>query len=101
MVPTLFASWASRLIQIAKRLEGDRVLDVECGTGIVVRIVTAHVGTAGHVTGDDVDPDIVAVSRAVGARQRLATSWREGRAEALPFPDECFDLVSCQFALMF
>jgi SAM-dependent methyltransferase len=30
-----------------------------------------------------------------------ARSWREGRAEHLPFPDRSFDVVLCQFALMF
>jgi SAM-dependent methyltransferase len=27
--------------------------------------------------------------------------WREGAAEALPFPDHSFDVVVCQFGLMF
>jgi ubiquinone/menaquinone biosynthesis C-methylase UbiE len=101
MVPTLFAPWASRLIQSAKPMTGERVLDVGCGTGIVARLVTPMVEPAGQVVGLDANPNMLAVARAVSERQHLATQWREGSAEALPFPDESFDLVTCQFALMF
>jgi ubiquinone/menaquinone biosynthesis C-methylase UbiE len=31
----------------------------------------------------------------------VAIEWREGSAEQLPFPESSFDLVLCQFALMF
>lgn len=44
---------------------------------------------------------MLAVARAAAARERLAIDWREGRAEALPFADGEFDLVLCQYALMF
>jgi SAM-dependent methyltransferase len=41
------------------------------------------------------------VARTVAGRERLAIEWHEGRAEQLPFPAGSFDLVLCQFALMF
>jgi SAM-dependent methyltransferase len=37
----------------------------------------------------------------MSAREGLAIEWHEGRAEALPLPDESFDLVLCQQALQF
>ena len=101
MVPTLFAPWAARLVQAANPRPGERVLDVACGTGVVARCVAPHVGASGTVTGLDLNPNMLAVARAAGAREGLAIEWQEGRAEALPFPDGSFDLVLCQFALMF
>jgi SAM-dependent methyltransferase len=44
---------------------------------------------------------MLAVARAAAGREGVAVEWREGRAEAMPFPDGAFDLVLCQFALMF
>jgi SAM-dependent methyltransferase len=34
-------------------------------------------------------------------REGRATEWQEGRAEALPFPDESFDLVTCEHGLQY
>ncbi|MGQ0604018.1 MAG: class I SAM-dependent methyltransferase [Anaerolineales bacterium] len=101
MVPTLFGPWASRLIQSANPQPGERTLDVACGTGIVARRVVPRVGSTGKVVGLDLNPDMLAVARAAAEQEGLAIEWHEGRAEKLQFPDGSFDLVLCQFALMF
>ena len=101
MVPTLFGPWASRLVRSAQPQPGERVLDVACGTGIVARGVAPIVGPTGQVVGLDLNPNMLAVARAAAEREGLAVDWQEGRAEELPFPDGRFDLVLCQFALMF
>ncbi len=100
MVPTLFAPWADRLIESASPRAGERVLDVGCGTGIVARKVAARIGSE-HVVGLDLNPNMLAVARSVADKDGLAITWTEGRAEELPYPDASFDLVLCQFALMF
>jgi SAM-dependent methyltransferase len=41
------------------------------------------------------------VARTAAAREGVNIEWHEGRAEALPFEDACFDVVLSQFALMF
>lgn len=101
MVPSLFAPWASYLIERADPQPGERVLDIACGTGIVARKVAPHVGSQGTVIGLDVDPDKVNVARAAAELDRLTIKWHTGPAEQLPFPDATFDLIFCQFGLMF
>ena len=101
MVPTLFGPWAEHLVQSANPQPGERVLDVACGTGIVARRVAPRVGSSGKVSGLDINPNMLTVARAAAEREGLAIEWRDGRAEKLPFPDGSFDLVLCQFALMF
>jgi ubiquinone/menaquinone biosynthesis C-methylase UbiE len=101
MVPTLFGPCARTLIDVADPKPGDRVLDVGCGTGIVARQVAARLDGNGSVTALDLSPNMLAVARTAANRERLAIEWREGNAERLPFPDSSFDLVLCQFALMF
>jgi ubiquinone/menaquinone biosynthesis C-methylase UbiE len=74
---------------------------VGCGTGIVAREVAVRLGANGTVTGLDLNPNMLTVARAVANREGLAIGWRKGNAEQLPFPHSSFDLVLCQFALMF
>jgi len=101
MVPTLFGPCATILIQEADPKRGERVLDVGCGTGIVAREVASRLGTTATVTAVDPSANMLAVARAVAAEEGLTIEWREGNAEQLPFHDDAFDLVLCQFALMF
>ena len=51
----------------------------------------------GEVVGVDLNPNMLSVA----ARIRPDLSWRVGDAAALPFPDDAFDVVLCQSALMF
>jgi ubiquinone/menaquinone biosynthesis C-methylase UbiE len=96
-VPALFGEWAPRVADAAQIQPGQRVLDVGCGTGILAREIISRIGSVGRVVGIDPSPGMVAVAK------RLAPNveWRDGAAESLPFPDQSFDVVVSQFALMF
>lgn len=93
-VPALFGQFAPELCRAAPVGPGDRVLDLACGTGAVA--LAAH-DLGADVTGCDVNPGMLAVARA----KSDVIDWTEGAAEALPFDDAVFDIVTCQFALMF
>src|SRR5262245_24898251 len=96
-VPALFAPWADRLVEAVGIREGMRVLDVACGTGAVARLAADRVGTSGSVVGLDVNESMLTVAR----RVRDDVEWRRGDAGELPFPDDSFDVVTCQAGLMF
>ncbi len=100
MVPTLFGPCAGILVQAADPKSGERVLDVGCGTGIVAREV-ARLRKPNKITGVDLSPNMLSVASAAADREGLTIEWRKGNAEQLPFDDRMFDLVLCQFALMF
>jgi len=101
MVPSLFAPWSSYLIQRANPHPSERVLDIACGTGIVARNIAPQVGSQGMVIGLDLNPEMIGIARQMVEREHLPIEWYIGPAEQLPFPDENFDLVLCQFGLMF
>lgn len=101
MVPALFRPWADRLVQSAAPSNGDRVLDIGCGTGIVARTVCPLVGATGTVTGLDASPNMLAVARNRAEQAGLQVDWQEGSAEQLPFGEGSYDVALCQFALMF
>ena len=52
-VPALFSQWAPRILDAAGVGDGDSILDVATGTGIVARTAAARVGDTGYVTGYD------------------------------------------------
>jgi len=93
-VPAIFAEWGPRTADGARVAAGDRVLDVACGTGVVAR---ECVRRGARVTGVDLNEGMLKVAR------RLAPDidYVSGDAASLPFNDEAFDVVACQFALMF
>jgi ubiquinone/menaquinone biosynthesis C-methylase UbiE len=94
-------AWAQALVQLAAPEEGDRVLDVACGTGPVARYAAPLVGPTGRVIGLDLNAGMLAIARAMPQREGIAIEWREGNATALPFPDASFDVVCCQQGLQF
>ena len=96
-VPALFGQWATTVADAARIEPGQRVLDVGCGTGILAREIAPRVGPAGRVVAVDPNPGMLAVARQLAP----AVEWREGVAQSLPFPDQSFDAVVSQFALMF
>jgi ubiquinone/menaquinone biosynthesis C-methylase UbiE len=101
-VPALFAEWPPRVLEAAGVQQGDRVLDVACGTGILARKAAELVGTDtahpnGSVIGIDINEGMLAVAR----QKAPDLTWKVGPAESLPFETDSFDRVVSQFGLMF
>jgi SAM-dependent methyltransferase len=96
-VPAIFAEWAPLLAGIARVREGQAVLDVACGTGVVARTVADRLSGTGRITGLDLSEGMLAVAR----RVRPDLEWQQGDVAHLPHGDGTFDVVLCQMALMF
>lgn len=77
---------------------GQRVLDVATGSGNAA-LAAARCFT--EVTGVDYVPALLARARERAAAERLPVDFRDGDAEALPFPDGSFDVVLSTFGVMF
>lgn len=96
-VPALFQQWGSIVSEVADIRPGQRVLDVACGTGVLACAAAERVAPDGHVTGLDINPEMLEVAR----RKDTPVDWRLGPAEGIPFPDGSFDAVVSQFGFTF
>lgn len=74
-----------------ERYEPERVLDLGCGTGEMLRLLRReHPRTI--LYGLDLSPEMI---RMAEKKQILYADFRVGDAECLPYPDQSFDAVLC------
>ncbi len=93
--------WAPALVDAARLVPGERVLDVACGTGVVARIAAQRVGARGRVTGVDLNAGMISVARSLPVADAAPLDWLEASALAVPLPDASVDAVLCQQGLQF
>jgi SAM-dependent methyltransferase len=97
-IATGYAPGAASFIARLCLAEGERVLDVACGTGNLA--LPAARGGA-DVTGIDIAPNLVAQAAAAAEAEDLPARFEVGDAEALPYADASFDVVVSMFGAMF
>jgi ubiquinone/menaquinone biosynthesis C-methylase UbiE len=88
--------WTDDLIMSAGCRDGDRVLDVACGTGVVANRVNLVSRKFCSVSGIDINEGMLNV-----ARNNPQIAWYQGSATNLPFEDGSFDVVLCQQGLQY
>jgi len=86
------------LVDLAAPAQGEHVLDVGCGTGTLAIALKARVG-AGKVCGIDPSPEMIDVAQKKAAKAGADTDFRRATIEALPFPDNSFDIVTSTLML--
>jgi ubiquinone/menaquinone biosynthesis C-methylase UbiE len=100
MVPLIFQSYARDLAQKAAALSPKAVLETASGSGVVTRALAPGLPPdARYVVTDLNQPMLDYAATRQNPDNRI--SWRQADAQALPFDDAAFDLVCCQFGVMF
>jgi ubiquinone/menaquinone biosynthesis C-methylase UbiE len=74
---------------------GESVLEVGCGSGVIMRELARRTVGANRLIGRDMSPYLLREARALARRDRLLDhiDFGEGRAEALPLPDGVVDVA--------
>ena len=89
---------AEQLMARVNIWRGASVLDVACGTGNLA-MIAARKGCITH--GIDIASNLISQAKTRASAENLAIDFREGDAEALPYPDASFDIVVSMFGVMF
>jgi SAM-dependent methyltransferase len=96
LAPSVFRPFAQDLARRAAGLRPRRVLEIAAGTGVLTGEVVTALPSA-DLTATDLNAAMVEF----GSRRAPGATWRQADAQALPFGDGQFDLVACQFGVMF
>ena len=93
--PFLFEPFA---LDLVRRLGNDKVknaLELACGTGRVTRHLAA---SSVLLTATDINSDMLTIARRKISADNIL--WDVADMADMPYPDDFFDLVICQFGLM-
>ncbi|HEV7745995.1 MAG TPA: methyltransferase domain-containing protein [Pyrinomonadaceae bacterium] len=98
--PVLFEPYAADLASRLEVAAGAAVLELACGTGRVTRLLYDRIGPQGRLVATDLNEAMLNYARQkFGAEGSI--EWKQADAAELPFADQSFDAVVCQFGLMF
>ncbi|MEN3272341.1 MAG: hypothetical protein V7636_1102 [Actinomycetota bacterium] len=95
LVPMLFQPYARDLTRRAADLGPQRVLEIAAGTGVVTRELTRVLDA--EIVATDLSEAMLELGRVNAPHAK----WRTADAVDLPFDDASFDVVVCEFGVMF
>jgi SAM-dependent methyltransferase len=99
LVPLIFEPYAADLAARAAQRQPSRVLEIAAGTGVVTRHLASVLPPEVPILATDLNQAMLDQAAAVGTSRSV--EWRQADAMQLPFPDASFDMVVCQFGVMF
>ena len=100
LVPLIFDSYAIDLAERVAMANPRDVLETAAGTGVLTRAIASRLPANARVVATDLNQPMLNHAK---ARQSPdgRIEWKQADAQALPFEGESFDVVACQFGVMF
>lgn len=99
LLPMLFTPYARDLAERLAWLDEGHVLETACGTGAVTRELRATLPPSVSITATDLNPDMIEIAAKNVPVSGVA--FQAANAQELPFAENTFDAVVCQFGVMF
>ena len=99
LVPLIFEPYAADLVARLRSRRLARVLEVAAGTGVVTRRMASELQSRVAIVATDLNQAMLDHAAVVGTARPV--EWRQADAMQLPFDDQAFDAVVCQFGAMF
>lgn len=99
LVPLIFEPYAADLANRVDSQSPARVLEICAGTGVVTRKLASVLPGSVSIVATDLNQAMLDQASAVGTTRPV--EWRQADAMQLPFEDTMFDVVVCQFGVMF
>jgi SAM-dependent methyltransferase len=99
LVPLIFEPYAADLALRTAQQYPSRVLETAAGTGVVTRQLAKMLPPEVSLVATDLNQAMLDQAAAEGTDRPV--EWRQADALRLPFPDGSFDVVVCQFGVMF
>ena len=100
LVPLIFHPYAKDMAERMKKIGAHEALETAAGTGVATRAIWPVLPGSARLVVTDLNEAMLDVARAT-LPQDARIEWRQADALALPFADQSFDAVVCQFGVMF
>jgi len=99
LVPLIFEPYAANLAGRVAMARPRDVLETAAGTGVLTRALASRLAPPTRIVATDLNQPMLdqASRRQAGGN----IEWKQADALALPFGDQSFDVVACQFGVMF
>ncbi|KAA1000886.1 methyltransferase domain-containing protein [Paraburkholderia panacisoli] len=99
LVPLIFEPYAADLAKRVAVQHPSRVLETAAGTGVVTRAMAYALPMHVDLVATDLNQPMLDRAAAIGTPRPV--KWQQADATRLPFDDASFDIVVCQFGVMF
>jgi ubiquinone/menaquinone biosynthesis C-methylase UbiE len=99
LVPMHFAAHARIMVARLGALQSGHLLEIAAGTGAVTRLLARELPDTVKITATDLNEPMLAMARVQPDTERVR--WQQEDAMALSFLEHSFDVVLCQFGVMF
>ena len=99
LVPLIFEQYADDLARRVAALKPARVLETAAGTGVVTRALARALPMQTEIVATDLNQPMLDRAASVGTQRPVR--WQQADAMQLPFDAASFDVVVCQFGVMF
>jgi SAM-dependent methyltransferase len=99
LVPLIFEPYARDLAARCVQRKPGTLLEIAAGTGVVTRELAARLPASAIIVATDLNQPMIDEGASVGTPRFV--EWRRADAMQLPFEDRSFDVVACQFGVMF
>jgi len=99
LVPLIFEPYADSLAREVAELAPKRVLEIAAGTGVATRALSAALPPDAELVATDLNQPMLDQAEAIGTEKSVA--WQQADVMSLPFDADGFDVVACQFGVMF
>jgi SAM-dependent methyltransferase len=99
LVPLLFQAYADDVTRRLADMRAGSILEIAAGTGVVTRALAAALPGEVSITATDLVPGMLERAQRIGTRRPV--TWDQADVMSLPYESESFDVVVCQFGVMF
>ena len=99
LVPVMFEPFAQDLARRLQGMPSGHILELATGTGIVTRSLARTLPATVAITATDLNPAMLSQAKSHAGLERV--QWQEADALSLPFAEQQFECILCQFGVMF
>ena len=99
LVPLIFESYARDLADRLVKGEPREILETAAGSGVLTRAIASRLPGSARIVATDLNQPMLDHAMTRQSDDRI--EWRQADALALPFANESFDVIACQFGVMF